>query len=107
MFEAQSVEHAMAFLARAFAQGLRYFHTSPLYGHGLAEQRVGRAVARLPRDEVFVSTKVGRLLRADAPRDENQFYLGEPLNKDVPPVGPVWHFSYDGIMTSLLERFLP
>jgi D-threo-aldose 1-dehydrogenase len=105
MFEALSDEHADAVLAAAVAGGLRYFDTAPLYGHGLAEQRVGRAVARLPRDEVFVSTKVGRLLRADAPRDESQFYLGEPFYKDVPPVGPVWDFTYDGIMRSVDESF--
>ena len=105
MFEAYSDEHADTVLATAVSQGLRYFDTAPLYGHGLAEQRVGRAVAGLPRDEVFVSTKVGRLLRADAPRDETQFYLGEPFYKDVPPVGPVWDFSYDGIMTSVEESF--
>jgi len=106
MFEALSDEHADAVLARAVAQGLRYFDTAPLYGHGLAEQRVGRAVAAVPRDEVFVSTKVGRLLRADAPRDESQFYHGEPFYKDVPPVGPVWDFTYDGIMTSVDESFV-
>lgn len=105
MFEAHSDEHADAVLASAVAHGLRYFDTAPLYGHGLAEQRVGRAVAGLPRDEVFVSTKVGRLLRADALRDESQFYLGEPFYKDVPPVGPVWDFSYDGIMTSVEESY--
>ncbi len=106
MFEAHSDKHADAVLAFAVTQGLRYFDTAPLYGHGLAEQRVGRAVARLPRDEIFVSTKVGRLLRADAPRDESQFYHGEPFYKDVPPVGPVWDFTYDGIMTSVEESFV-
>ena len=105
MFEAHSDEHADAVLASAVAHGLRYFDTAPLYGHGLAEQRVGRAVGGLRRDQVFVSTKVGRLLRADAPRDESQFYLGEPFYKDVPAVGPVWDFTYDGIMTSVEESF--
>ena len=105
MFEAHSDEHADSVLASAVAHGLRYFDTAPLYGHGLAEQRVGRAVAKLPRDDVFVSTKVGRLLRADAPRDESQFYLGEPFYKDVPPVGPVWDFTYDGIMRSVEESY--
>src|SRR5260370_21963167 len=103
MFEAHSDEHADAVLTSAVKHGLRYFDTAPLYGHGLAEQRVGRAVVGLPRDKVVVSTKVGRLLRADAPRDESQFYLGEPFYKDVPPVGPVWDFSYDGVMTSVAE----
>jgi D-threo-aldose 1-dehydrogenase len=105
MFRAHTDAEADAVLASAVAHGLRYFDTAPLYGHGLAEQRVGRAVAGLPRDEVIVSTKVGRLLRADAPRDESQFYLGEPFYKDLPPVGPVWDFSYDGIMTSVEESY--
>jgi D-threo-aldose 1-dehydrogenase len=103
MFQAHTDDEADAVLANAVARGLRYFDTAPLYGHGLAEERVGRAVAGLPRDEVIVSTKVGRLLRADAPRDDSQFYLGEPFYKDVPAVGPVWDFSYDGVMTSVDE----
>src|SRR5260370_11018612 len=105
MFAALSAALADAVLAGAVAHGLRYFDTAPLYGHGLAEQRVGRAVAGLPRDEVFVSTKVGRLLRADAPRDESQFYLGEPFYREVPKVGPVWDFTYDGIMTTVEESY--
>lgn len=96
-------EVADAALGEAVKRGLRYFDTAPLYGHGLAEQRVGRAVAKLRRSDAIVSTKVGRLLRADAPRDETQYYKGEPFYKDTPPVGPVWDFSYDGIMTSLEE----
>jgi D-threo-aldose 1-dehydrogenase len=103
MFRAHTDAEADAVLARAVALGLRYFDTAPLYGHGLAEGRVGRAVASLPRDDVIVSTKVGRLLRADAPRDESQFFKGEPFYRETPPVGPVWDFSYDGIMTSVDE----
>ena len=105
MFRAHTDADADAVLASAVARGLRYFDTAPLYGHGLAEQRVGRAVAGLPRDEVIVSTKVGRLLRADAPRDESQFFQGEPFYKDTPPVGPVWDFSHDGIMRSVEESY--
>jgi D-threo-aldose 1-dehydrogenase len=105
MFHAHTEAEADAVLASAVAHGLRYFDTAPLYGHGLAEQRVGRAVAGLARDEVIVSTKVGRLLRADAPRDESQFFQGEPFYKDTPPVGPVFDFSYDGIMTSVEESY--
>ena len=44
--------------------GARLLDTAPQYGAGLAERRVGAAVASLPRDEVVVSTKVGRLLRS-------------------------------------------
>jgi D-threo-aldose 1-dehydrogenase len=105
MFQAHTEAEADAVLARAVASGLRYFDTAPLYGHGLAEQRGGRPVAGQPRDQVTVSTKVGRLLRADAPRDESQFFEGEPFYKETPPVGPVWDFSYDGIMTSVEESY--
>jgi D-threo-aldose 1-dehydrogenase len=98
-----SDEAAGAVLQEAVDRGLRYFDTAPLYGHGLAEQRVGRAVATVERSDVIVSTKVGRLLRADAPRDESQYYKGEPFYKDTPPVGPIWDFSYDGVMTSVEE----
>ena len=105
MFRVHTDAEADAVLASAVAHGLRYFDTAPLYGHGLAEQRVGRAVAGLPRDEVIVSTKVGRLLRADAPRDESQFFEGEPFYRDVPAVGPVFDYSYDGIMTSVNESY--
>ncbi len=96
-------EVADATLAEAIKSGLRYFDTAPLYGHGLAEQRVGRAVAKLERSDAVVSTKVGRLLRPDAPRDESQYYQGEPFYKDTPPAGPVWDFSYDGVMRSVEE----
>ncbi|HZX01467.1 aldo/keto reductase [Kribbella sp.] len=94
---------AIAVVEHALERGLRYLDTAPLYGHGLAEQRVGRAVAAAARDELVISTKVGRLLRPDAPRDETQYHDGVPFYVDVPPVGPVWDFSYDGVRRSVEE----
>jgi len=46
----------------AWRCGIRYFDTAPQYGHGLAERRLGAALAARPRDEFVVSTKVGRLV---------------------------------------------
>lgn len=46
----------------AWAGGVRYFDVAPHYGLGLAERRLGESLRELPRDEVIVSTKVGRLL---------------------------------------------
>src|SRR5258708_10555546 len=88
-------DDAVAVVDRALARGVRYLDTAPLYGHGLAERRVGAAVANVPRDDLIVSTKVGRLLREDAPRDETQYHDGVPFYLDVPSTGPVWDFSYD------------
>ena len=90
-------------VSAALDKGLCYFDTAPLYGYGLAEQRLGRALEGVDRDEVIVSTKVGRLLRAGAPPDASQYSDGEPFYKATPPVEPVWDFSYDGVLTSVAE----
>lgn len=96
-------KQAVGTLALAYDAGIRYFDTAPLYGHGLSEERLAKTLADRPRDELVISTKVGRLLRPDAPRDESQYYEGESFYKDVPAVGPVWDFSYEGVRTSFEE----
>jgi D-threo-aldose 1-dehydrogenase len=53
---------AAAAVHAAWDAGVRYFDTAPHYGLGLAEQRLGRALAAYPREQYVVSTKVGRLL---------------------------------------------
>lgn len=101
--EAMSDEDAVAVMRRALDVGISYVDTAPLYGHGLAEKRVGAAIRATPRDQLVLSTKVGRLLREDAPRDETQYFDGEPFYIDVPSAGPLWDFSYDGITASVIE----
>jgi D-threo-aldose 1-dehydrogenase len=103
LFRATDEEAAVETVERAYALGLRYFDTAPLYGYGLAERRLGRALAGKPRESFAVSTKVGRLLRADAPPDRSQFHDGEPFYKGTPPVNPVFDFSYDGVLRSVEE----
>ncbi len=56
-------DEARALLNAAWDGGVRYFDTSPWYGKGQAEHRVGRALYRKPRDEFVISSKVGRVLR--------------------------------------------
>jgi D-threo-aldose 1-dehydrogenase len=101
--QAISDEAAIAVIERALARGIRYVDTAPLYGHGLAERRVGRAVAGVPRGELTLSTKVGRLLREGAPRDESQYHDGVAFYRDVPSAGPLWDFTYDGVRRSAAE----
>jgi D-threo-aldose 1-dehydrogenase len=55
---------ALRIVETAHRTGARLVDTAPQYGAGLAERRVGAGVARLPRDEIVISTKVGRLLRS-------------------------------------------
>ncbi len=49
----------------AWESGVRYFDTAPLYGVGKSERRLGAGLRDLPRDEVVVSTKIGRILQDD------------------------------------------
>ena len=44
---------------RAFERGINLFDTDPGYCHGESEPRLGKALADLPRDQCYVSTKVG------------------------------------------------
>jgi D-threo-aldose 1-dehydrogenase len=103
LYAAVSDEAAHATVTRAWDLGLRFFDTAPLYGHGVSERRVGAALDGRPRDEFVLATKVGRLLRADAPPDDNRLAGGLERWPDIPPVNPVFDYSYDGVMRSLAE----
>jgi D-threo-aldose 1-dehydrogenase len=79
----------------AWDAGLRFFDTAPLYGHGLAETRLGAALSARRRADAVVATKVGRLL-IPGPTDDTIF-------ANAPPVHPTFDFSYDATMRSLEE----
>ena len=51
---------ALATVRRAWDTGMRLFDTAPLYGTGVSERRLGRALCGLRRTDVVLSTKVGR-----------------------------------------------
>jgi D-threo-aldose 1-dehydrogenase len=74
LYEPVDDETAQAVVERAWELGMRTFDTAPYYGSGLAERRLGAALRGKPRDEFVVSTKVGRLLRADASGWEGAYF---------------------------------
>lgn len=106
LFQPVSDHDAHEVVRHAYELGLRFFDTAPLYGHGLAEERLGRALAERPRGSFIVATKVGRLLRADAPPDPTQFLEGEPYYREVPPLNPTFNFSRAGVLRSLEESLV-
>ena len=65
----------------AWDAGLRYFDTAPLYGHGLSEARIGRALRGHPKADFLLSTKVGRLLEPCAAGEE-----GSGIYRETPPL---------------------
>jgi D-threo-aldose 1-dehydrogenase len=63
LFQKLTEEEADGVVQEAVSQGITLFDTSPWYGHGLSEHRMGRNLWRLDRDSIVVSTKVGRVYR--------------------------------------------
>ncbi|HEY4170298.1 MAG TPA: aldo/keto reductase, partial [Reyranella sp.] len=46
----------------AYELGVRYFDTSPFYGYGRSELRMGAGLREKPRDDYVLSTKIGRIM---------------------------------------------
>lgn len=67
---------ALATVVAAWNDGIRYFDNAPFYGAGLAEIRMGEALAGRPREDYVISTKVGRLI-LDEVEDVSARDLGE------------------------------
>ena len=83
-------------LQAAWDAGIRYFDTSPFYGHGKSEHRLGEFLRERPRDRFTVSTKVGRVLRPTGDRSR----LSEEFWQKPLPFTLHFDYSYDGIMRS-------
>lgn len=80
----------------AWRQGIRHFDTAPYYGYGLAESRLGQALAAQPRDSYTLSSKVGRRVldagRTQALHDDGFAVEGRQA---------VFDYSRDGILRSV------
>jgi D-threo-aldose 1-dehydrogenase len=79
----------------AWNAGIRYFDTAPLYGSGLAETRLGEALAEFSRTEFLLSTKVGRVLDARGQAD--------PIFVEAPAFEPRFDFRREAVLRSLSE----
>ncbi|MCB0997952.1 MAG: aldo/keto reductase [Acidimicrobiales bacterium] len=95
LYSAVDDDTAQATVDAAWGAGIRFFDTAPLYGHGLAEMRLGRALRARPRDEYVLATKVGRVLTPTAGARPASIF------RDVPDVDPVFDFGRDGVLRSI------
>ena len=106
LFELLDEKTAITTIECAYDSGVRVFDTSPHYGNGLAESRIGAGLRRAARDDVLVSTKVGRVM--------DPFVKPPERNKDVYspgfvggyPHAPRFDYSYDGAMRSVEHSLL-
>ena len=89
-------EQSFQTLSTAWDKGIRYFDTAPLYGSGMAEERLGNFLKKQKRDDFAIATKVGRLVINS--ESGNHSFKGQDPNKDT-----IFDFSYDGAMRSFEE----
>jgi D-threo-aldose 1-dehydrogenase len=73
LYEPVSDDEAIATVRRASDQGVCMFDTAPLYGFGESERRLGLALRELAREQITISTKIGRILQAGDGRIEPTF----------------------------------
>lgn len=95
-----SYREAEGIVKAAYDGGVRYFDCAPLYGFGKAEYNLGHAIRELGiRDDIVVSTKVGRVLKPASQSKALDTVYGidwvEPL-----PFLDSYDYTYDGIMRS-------
>ena len=103
-------ETSDAMFQRAWDAGVRYYDTAPMYGHGLSELRTGQSLRWKKRDDLVISSKVGRILKP-AKRESIDF---APWT-NATPFTMHFDYSYDGTMRAFedslqrlaLERVRP
>jgi D-threo-aldose 1-dehydrogenase len=94
---------AMKLTDAAYEGGVRYFDTSPFYGYGRSELRMGAALREKPRSEYVLSTKIGRILHAMKPGESRP---ADFRDNGLPGFAPVFDYTYDGVMRSLEHSHL-
>lgn len=104
MFRDIPEAEARATVDVAWNDGIRFFDNAPFYGAGLAELRMGEALAGQRRDEYVVATKVGRLI-LDEVEDVSTRDLGEKgdVFKHGRPNKIVNDYSADATLRSIAD----
>jgi D-threo-aldose 1-dehydrogenase len=85
----------------SLSAGVNYFDTAPLYGHGMAEQRLGRILKNV-KEPYVLETKVGRVLQYVEKAEPMPWFPDAD-----PHLQPVFDYSREGILKSFndsLER---
>ena len=85
-------------ITQALVSGIGYFDTAPHYGLGLAEERLGQVLSEQPREQLIVSSKVGRLIVPTAGSgrvvDSEGFLVEDSRTR-------VLDYSRDGVLRSI------
>ncbi len=95
LFENLQDENCYNVLENSLELNINHFDTSPYYGNGLSEQRLGYVLKKIPKNKYYLSTKVGRYLTSEKEENIDRGKWAGGLNF-VPNID----YSYDGVMKS-------
>lgn len=105
-YELLDEKTAISTVEQGLASGVRVFDSSPHYGNGLAESRMGAGLRRAPRDQIVVSSKIGRIMDPFGKKPEVRKDVVSPGFAGGFPHAPRFDYSYDGAMRSIEHSLL-
>ena len=94
LFEELNEPECFNIVKKSYEMNINLFDTSPLYGYGLSEHRLGNFLKSIDPDKYYLSTKVGRYL------SPKRNYFKEGKFKGHINFEPNLDYSYDGVMRS-------
>jgi D-threo-aldose 1-dehydrogenase len=95
LFEKLEEENCYKILENCYNSNINLYDTSPYYGYGLSEHRLGNFLKTVDADSYYLSTKVGRYLTPDKAENIDRGKWAGGLN-----FRPNVDYSYDGVMRS-------
>ena len=101
LFENLDERSCYNILEKTYEAGINIYDTSPLYGYGLSEHRLGNFLKTVDEESYFLSTKVGRYLTPAKKENIDRGRFAGSLN-----FSPNLDYSYDGVMRSFEQSLL-
>ena len=101
LFENLKETNCYEVLAKCYEANINLYDTSPLYGYGLSEHRLGNFLKTVEEDSYYLSTKVGRYLTPEKESNIDRGIFAGGLN-----FSPNLDYSYDGVMKSFEQSLI-
>ena len=101
LFEQLDDPSCYQILQDSFKSKINIYDTSPFYGNGLSEHRLGNFLKTLDEDSYYLSTKVGRYLTPEKKENIDRGAWAGGLNFKLN-----LDYSYDGVMRSFEQSLL-
>ncbi len=101
LFEKLDEQNCYQVLENCYNSGINIYDTSPLYGYGLSEHRLGNFLKTVNESSYYLSTKVGRYLTPEKESSIDRGIFAGGLN-----FSPNLDYSYDGVMRSFEQSLI-